>query len=219
MVADAEADVRVGVAVGDEAIGVLEDVLVAVGGRVAEQHLLAFLDLSCREARCPASRCAGSSAPATRNARSRRRRSGMSEGSSTSFCRSAGFSMSALMPPEIALRVVSLPAISSVTRNMSISSPAISMSCSADLRRARPPLNSLSWPEQAAFLGVDEDAHQVVARHLLSFFDRVVQVRDVLSESLGRTLHDDGIVVEPVAGDHVVGPHVEAGRGRSCRCR
>ena len=111
--AGAEGHVRVRRAADVEAVGLLEDRLVAVAGDEPGRDLVAGLDLACRRARCRASRCGGSGAPASPSAASPRRPVLPSAGSSRSRSSCSGYSSSASRPCVIVCRVVSLPAVAS----------------------------------------------------------------------------------------------------------
>jgi hypothetical protein len=64
--------------------------------------------------------------------------------------------------------------------------------------------------DQALIPRTDQNAHQVVLGFPAPVFEDLLQVVPVLAQGPTRPLHDLGIVEVSIAGDHIVGPAVEA---------
>ena len=166
-----ESDVGVGVAAHVEAVGVLEDRLVPVGRVVEEQHLVARRAAPRPTARCPRSRSGASRSPGEAHRTiSSTPVAATAAGSACHSARWSGCSVRASRPWVMALRVVSLPAVSSRMKKEASSpgvraSPSMLVVISAVVRSSvglvDPVGAELVHQVGELLAGVDEGQHRV----------------------------------------------------------
>ena len=186
--AEAEGEVTLpGVVAADvEAVGVVApDFLVAVRGGVEQQQHVAAADATCRAAPCRRRRRAMKLCTGVHQRSISSIAFGSRQGSASSRSRCSGLRASSSEPPEIRLRVVSLPAASSVMQNIRICG---SSSCSPSISAAR------------------ERRDQIVLRRAAPLGEHAGEVAEHLAERrVGR-----GRAPAAARFDHRVGPALEA---------